>query len=73
MSDEEAFDLIFLPGLTTAEKLNLNAGRGVGMSIVKESIESYKGSISVATSPQRGTRFTIRMPLKLAVTRILLV
>lgn len=73
LSDEEALELIFLPGLTTAEKLNLNAGRGVGMSIVKESVESRKGSILVETSPQRGTRFTIRMPLKLAVTRILLV
>ena len=73
LSEEDALELVFLPGLTTAEKLNLNAGRGVGMSIVKQSVESRKGSIAIESSPQRGTRFTLWMPLKLAVTRVLLV
>lgn len=65
MSDEKAFDLMFVTGLTTAERLNLSAGRGVGMSIVKESIETRKGTISVESNPQKGTVFTVRMPLPL--------
>lgn len=73
MDEDETLDLIFFPGLTTAEKLNLNAGRGVGMSIVKESVESRHGTISVSSELQRGTTFTIRMPLSLAVTNVLLV
>lgn len=73
MSDEEALELIFLQGLSTAEKLNLSAGRGVGMSIIKESISSGRGSISIDSTDQRGTRFVIRMPLALAVTKVLLV
>ncbi|HLA96671.1 MAG TPA: response regulator [Pyrinomonadaceae bacterium] len=73
LSEEETLELIFLPGLTTAERLNLSAGRGVGMSIVKESIEASKGTISIDSTPQKGTRFTVRMPLALAVTNVLLV
>lgn len=73
MSDEQLLDLIFLPGLTTAEKLNLSAGRGVGMSIVKESIESHQGTISIESAPQKGTTFSVRMPLPLAVTNVVLV
>lgn len=73
MTSSDALKLIFLPGLTTAERLNLNAGRGVGMSIVKESVENRFGSVTVTSEPQRGTTFTIRMPLTLAVTHVLLV
>lgn len=63
MTDSEAMQLIFDRGLTTAGKVDLNAGRGVGMSIVKESIESRGGTVLVESEPQRGTRFTIFMPL----------
>lgn len=73
MTDEQACGLIFLPGLTTAQKLNLNAGRGVGMNIVKESIESKKGSIAIESTPHEGTTFTVRLPLPLAVTNALIV
>lgn len=73
MSDEDAHMLIFRPGLTTSQKLNLNAGRGVGMSIVKESVESKKGTISIRSTPHAGTVFTIRMLLPLAVTEALIV
>ncbi|MEP7212866.1 MAG: response regulator [Acidobacteriota bacterium] len=73
MSDNEACDLMFVSGLTTAEKLNLSAGRGVGMSIIKESLEAQRGQISIESFPQKGTLFTIRVPLKLAVTNALLV
>lgn len=60
MDEAEILQLMFLPGLTTAEKLNLSAGRGVGMSIVKESIESRQGTISIETASQKGTTFTIK-------------
>lgn len=62
MSDIDALNLIFDRGLTTAEKIDLNAGRGVGMSIVKESVESYGGTVIIESEPQRGTTFTIVMP-----------
>jgi len=63
LADNEALQLIFLRGLTTAEKLTLNAGRGVGMSIVKESVGSCGGKISIDTQLQKGTTFTIRIPI----------
>lgn len=63
VSDSDAMKLIFDRGLTTAEKLDLNAGRGVGLSIVKDSIESCGGSVMVESKPQVGTTFTILLPL----------
>jgi two-component system, chemotaxis family, sensor kinase CheA len=63
MNDRSAIDLIFDRGLTTAGKVDLNAGRGVGMSIVKEAIEGRDGSVTVKTEPQRGTTFTITLPI----------
>ncbi len=61
MADHEAIDLIFDRGLTTAEKIDLNAGRGVGMSIVKESVESRGGTVLIETGLQTGSTFTILM------------
>jgi CheY-like chemotaxis protein len=55
-------ELLFLPGLTTAKELSLNAGRGVGMSIVRESITAAGGTIEIETSAQRGTTFIITIP-----------
>lgn len=66
LSDRDAMKLIFDRGLTTADKIDLNAGRGVGMSIVKESVENRGGSVLVESEPQRGTTFTILMPLTVA-------
>ncbi len=63
MTDREAVELIFDRGLTTASKVDLNAGRGVGMSIVKESVEARGGTVVVRSEPQLGTTFTICMPL----------
>lgn len=65
MNESDALDLIFQRGLTTADTINLNAGRGVGMSIVKEGVEAHGGSIQIRSIPQEGTTFTIRMPLVL--------
>lgn len=62
MTPDEIRELIFLPGLTTAQNLTLNAGRGVGMSIVRENVAARGGNISIETWPQKGTTFTIRIP-----------
>jgi len=63
MSDRDALKLVFDRGLTTAEKLDMNAGRGVGMSIVKDAVESRGGKVLVESQLQQGTTFTILMPL----------
>lgn len=62
MTSDKIRELIFYPGLTTAKKLSLNAGRGIGMSIVRESIAAAGGTISIETWPQKGTTFTVRIP-----------
>lgn len=63
LSDSETNNLIFERGLTTAKTLNMNAGRGVGMSIVKDSVESRGGSVSITSEPQQGTCFMLRFPI----------
>lgn len=73
LTEDEAFELMFLPGLTTAEKLSQISGRGVGMNIVKTNVSRAQGTISVKSIPQKGTFFTIRLPMSLAVTRAILV
>ncbi|MDQ3180274.1 MAG: ATP-binding protein, partial [Acidobacteriota bacterium] len=73
MNDAEAFELAFLPGLTTAEKLSQVSGRGVGLNIVKTGIARQQGTILIDSEPQKGTTFTIRLPMALAVTRAILV
>jgi two-component system chemotaxis sensor kinase CheA len=71
MSDEEAIELIFLQGLSTAELTQLS-GRGVGAAAVKASIEQLRGSVAVRSEPGAGTCFTLRMPLTLAIIKGLL-
>lgn len=73
MSEEDALSLMFLPGLTTADKISQISGRGVGMNIVKTNINRRKGTITVDSELQKGSTFTIRLPMALAVTRSLLV
>lgn len=67
LSDEDIFKLIFHPGLSTAEKITSVSGRGVGMDVVKKNIELLRGKIDIASTRGRGTTFTIRLPLTLAV------
>jgi chemosensory pili system protein ChpA (sensor histidine kinase/response regulator) len=73
MTDEDAFSLIFLPGLSTSTAVNQVSGRGVGMNIVKSSIVRQQGSIAVKSEARKGTSFTLRLPTTLAITRVLLV
>lgn len=67
LSEEEIFKLIFHPGLSTAEKITSISGRGVGMDVVKKNIESLRGKIEISSVRGKGTTFTIRLPLTLAV------
>ena len=73
LSEEEIFELMFLPGLTTTKNISHISGRGVGMNIVKTNILRHQGTISIASKVQKGTTFTVRLPMALAVTRSMLV
>jgi len=64
---EEVFKLIFHPGLSTAQKVTSVSGRGVGMDVVKKNIETLQGEIDIASTAGKGTTFTIRLPLTLAI------
>ena len=65
--------LIFLPGLSTAEKVGRLAGRGVGLDVVAGAIHALGGTIDVETEPGRGTMFTLSLPVTLAIVRSLIV
>ncbi len=73
LSDRELVNLIWHPGLSTAERVTDISGRGVGMDIVKSRIESLNGSVDLRTVPGQGTTFSIRLPLTLAIMPSLLV
>jgi two-component system, chemotaxis family, sensor kinase CheA len=71
-NDSEALDLIFHPGLSTAEEVTTISGRGVGMDVVKTVLERLKGSVHIETRPGVGTTFYLRVPLTLAIIKALL-
>ncbi len=73
MSNQEAVQLIFSPGLSTAQELSDVSGRGVGLDVVRANVERINGSVEVETHRGRGTTFTIRLPLTLAIVQALLV
>jgi two-component system chemotaxis sensor kinase CheA len=73
LSPQEAIDLIFASGLSTAKVVSDISGRGVGMDIVRTNIERLNGDIQVETRPGRGTTFQIVLPLTLAIIPALLV
>ncbi len=67
LSDEEVYALIFLPGFSTADKVSELSGRGVGMDVVKRSIEAMRGRIVTRSTPGVGTTFKLVLPLTLAI------
>ena len=67
LSDDELYKLIFHAGLSTAQKITSISGRGVGMDVVKKNLEALRGKIDISTELGKGTTFTIRMPLTLAI------
>ncbi|WP_048151478.1 chemotaxis protein CheA [Palaeococcus ferrophilus] len=73
MGDEEAINLIFMPGFSTAEKVTDVSGRGVGMDVVQDVIKALNGSISVKTEVGKGTTFTLKLPISMAIIQALLI
>ncbi|MCA9505810.1 MAG: chemotaxis protein CheA [Myxococcota bacterium] len=67
MSDERIQQLVFEPGLSTAEKVSDVSGRGVGMDVVRRNVKALGGNIQVYSKPGEGTTFTVRLPLTLAI------
>ena len=73
MLDAEVFDLLFLPGFSTAEMVTELSGRGVGMDVVKTNVEKLNGSVEISSNMGQGTVVRIALPLTLATTRAFLV
>jgi two-component system chemotaxis sensor kinase CheA len=73
MSDNAALNLIFAPGLSTAEAVSDVSGRGVGMDIVKSNLQQISGQVRIKSKLGLGTKVSMRLPLTLAIIRALLV
>ena len=73
LSEKEIFALIFQPGFSTARQVTDVSGRGVGMDVVRQRVESLRGTIDVASKPGSGTSVTMRLPLTMAIIDGLLV
>jgi two-component system chemotaxis sensor kinase CheA len=67
LSDQELYNLIFAPGFSTASEITALSGRGVGMDVVKRTIDGLRGTIDLSTRPGEGTTLTLRLPLTLAI------
>ncbi|WP_421775002.1 chemotaxis protein CheA [Gracilimonas sp.] len=73
LSEKEIYNLIFLPGFSSAEKVTDLSGRGVGMDVVRRSIEQLQGKVEVSSELGKGTTITIELPFTLAITDGMLV
>lgn len=73
LTEKEAIDLLFRPAFSTAEKISDVSGRGVGLDVVKNKIEGLGGDVEVSTKLGEGTKFTVRLPLTLAIIQALMV
>ena len=69
MSEEAAFQLVFLPGLTTAAKVTDVSGRGVGMDVVRSNVRNLRGAIEIRSKLGRGTTFLIKLPTSLMISK----
>lgn len=73
LPDEQMMNLIFHAGFSTAKKVTDISGRGVGLDVVKDKVTKFKGTVTVDSVVDRGTKFQIRLPLTLAITNVFLV
>lgn len=73
LSREEAIELLFIPGFSTAEQVTDISGRGVGLDVVKNKIEALNGEINVDSKLGKGTKFKIKLPLTLAIIQALMI
>ncbi len=71
MTRSEVYEILFLPGFSGAEKLTDLAGRGVGMDVVRTTLNEIRGTITIDSSMGKGTTFTIRLPLTLSISKAL--
>jgi two-component system chemotaxis sensor kinase CheA len=72
-TSDQAIDLLFQPGFSTADKITDISGRGVGLDVVRRSIESLKGTIRVETTPGKGSRFELLLPPTMAIVDVMIV
>lgn len=72
MSDEDAIDLIFMPGFSTAQQITDISGRGVGMDVVRSNVRRLNGRVSIKSEVGKGSVFTLKLPLTLAIIDALL-
>lgn len=73
LTTDQAIDLLFQAGFSTADKITDISGRGVGLDVVKRSIESLKGTIRVETTPGKGSRFELLLPPTMAIVDVMIV
>ena len=73
LTEAEIFSLILAPGFSTAREVTDVSGRGVGMDVVRRSVDALRGTIEIASKPAQGTSVTLRLPLTLAIIDGLLV
>jgi two-component system chemotaxis sensor kinase CheA len=71
--DDEAYQLVFLPGFSTKDVASSVSGRGVGMDVVKTAVEKNRGAIHIESALGRGTKFAIRLPIELSIVPTMLV
>src|SRR5690606_36614970 len=67
LADQDLYQLVFAPGFSTAGAVTALSGRGVGMDVVKRTIDGLRGTIELSTTPGQGTTATLRLPLTLAI------
>ncbi len=67
LTDEKIYDLIFMPGFSTADQVSDVSGRGVGMDVVRRNIKALGGTVEIRSQDGKGTAITIRLPLTLAI------
>jgi len=73
MDDSEARELIFHPGLSTNEEVTDVSGRGVGMDVVRTTVKQLDGTVSLESTPGEGSRFELRLPVTVAIVRVMFV
>jgi len=73
LTDQQIYQFLFAPGFSTAQEISALSGRGVGMDVVKKTIEGLRGTIDISTVPGAGTTVSLRLPLTLAIIEGLLI
>ncbi|QLG60753.1 chemotaxis protein CheA [Halorarum salinum] len=73
MDDDEARELVFHPGFSTNDEVTDVSGRGVGMDVVKTTVKELDGTVSLRSTPGEGTRFEIRLPVTVAIVRVMFI